>query len=109
MYGTKYLINIFTCFRVKDHPQFLSNNINIVNNPNYIIHLHNESINQLLSLVTDVELTSYTDFAPEFKSYLSINRKLPSSYEYILNDWIDIEYRTEIESQIKNLKLPVWR
>lgn len=78
-------------------------------NPNFVIDLHNEAVNHLMDIISDPESMLYTSFAPELKRFLTSNRTMPCSYEYLDESWKRDEYRAKLEIAMNSFVLPSWK
>ncbi|OXU28997.1 hypothetical protein TSAR_015026 [Trichomalopsis sarcophagae] len=95
--------------RIQGH---LSNNPKFskpLNDPNFIINLHNEAVNHIMDIILDPESMTYTDFAPELKVYLNSKRTYPCTYEYFDIVWKHPEYRAELERIMSSFIFPPWK
>ncbi|XP_058806337.1 germinal-center associated nuclear protein-like [Phymastichus coffea] len=79
-----------------------------LNDPNFIINLHNEAVNYLTDIIMDSESISYTDFAPELKIFLDNKRPYPCTYEYFDPVWKQSEYRAELLNITSSFIFPSW-
>ncbi|XP_029154907.1 uncharacterized protein LOC114927992 [Nylanderia fulva] len=81
---------------------------NALQNPNFVIDLHNEAVNHLIDIILDPESMLYTNFAPEFKRFLKNTSTMPRSYEHFDESWKQDEYRANMETIMNSFVLPSW-
>lgn len=82
---------------------------NALQNPNFVIDLHNEAVNHLIDIILDPESMLYTNFAPEFKRFLKNTNMMPRSYEHFDESWKQDEYRADLETTMNSFVLPPWK
>ncbi|KMQ91145.1 protein xmas-2 [Lasius niger] len=82
---------------------------NALENPNFVINLHNEAVNHLMDIILDPESMLYTNFAPELKKFLKNSSIMPCSYEHFDESWKQDEYRAKLETTMNSFVLPPWK
>ncbi|XP_015432927.1 PREDICTED: uncharacterized protein LOC107189014 [Dufourea novaeangliae] len=110
-----YLQNICdTCLteelwlRLQDDSSFNEKLLHALNEPRFIIDLHNEAVTYLMDIILDPESFMYTQLAPEFKRFVKNEYTMPCSYEHFDDTWKTEEYKANIENVILSIKLPQW-
>ncbi|XP_012151439.1 RRM_XMAS2 and SAC3_GANP domain-containing protein xmas [Megachile rotundata] len=79
-----------------------------LNEPKFMINLHNEAITHIIDILLNPESFMYTKFAPELKKFIRNQYALPCSYEYFDDTWKNEEYKAELEKVMCTFKLPQW-
>ncbi|CAK9799614.1 Protein xmas [Anthophora plagiata] len=77
--------------------------------PNFIIDLHNEAVTHLIDIILDAESFMYTKFAPEFKKFIKDQHTMPCGYEYFDDIWKNEDYKAKLETVMSSFKLPEWK
>ncbi|CAD6241347.1 GSCOCG00002673001-RA-CDS [Cotesia congregata] len=95
--------------RITGHASYSSILSTALEDPKFVVDLHNETISHLIDIVLDPENTLHTSFPDELKPFLPKEFTLPCTYEYFNDDWKNEEQRVLIERTINNLSLPPWR
>lgn len=80
-----------------------------LNDPNFIINLHNEAITHITDIILDPRSNDYTNFSPELKIYLNKKRTYPCTYEFFDNVWKHSEYKAELERIMNSFIFPPWK
>ncbi|KAL0099336.1 hypothetical protein PUN28_020123 [Cardiocondyla obscurior] len=94
--------------RILSDSMFNEHLTNALEDPNFIIDLHNEAVNHLIDIILDPESMLYTNFAPELKKFLKSSNTVPCSYEYFDDVWKRDEYRAKLETTMNGFILPPW-
>ncbi|XP_046628804.1 uncharacterized protein LOC124309310 [Neodiprion virginianus] len=95
--------------RIQGHSNFNKHLASALDDPAFIINLHNEAVTHLTDIFLDPESLQYTEFPREFKSLLSDQVDLPYSYEYFDNAWKNEQNRSELEQIMNSFRLPDWK
>lgn len=111
MYITIHSIykNNLYCYRVLEDSVCNTNLSKAMQEPNFLINLHNEAVTHLIHILLDPESLMYTKFSPELKKFVRNQHMSPCSYEYFDDVWRTVEYRVNLENIINGLTLPHWR
>ncbi|XP_034934479.1 uncharacterized protein xmas [Chelonus insularis] len=94
--------------RISGHASFNPNIKAALEDPKFVIDLHNETVNYFIDIILDPENTMYTDFPEEFRNFLPKKVYLPCTYQYFDSDWKKEDNREKVESVINSLSLPPW-
>ncbi|XP_008553105.1 uncharacterized protein LOC103575191 [Microplitis demolitor] len=94
--------------RITGHAAYNSILSRALEEPKFVIDLHNETISHLIEILLDPENTMHTSFPDELKPFLPKEFTLPCTYEYFDDDWKNEEHRVLVERIINNLSLPPW-
>ncbi|XP_076750838.1 RRM_XMAS2 and SAC3_GANP domain-containing protein xmas [Xylocopa sonorina] len=95
--------------RIFDNSSFHKKLLNALEEPQFIIDLHNEAVTHLIDIILDPESFMYTKFAPEFKKFIRKEYTMPCSYEYFDDTWQNEDYKAKLEEVMFSFKLPQWK
>ncbi|CAL7946627.1 unnamed protein product [Xylocopa violacea] len=95
--------------RIFDNSSFHKKLLSALEEPRFIIDLHNEAVTHLIDIVLDPESFMYTKFAPEFKKFIKKEYTMPCSYEYFDDTWQSEDYKAKLEEVMSTFKLPQWK
>ncbi|XP_017798951.1 PREDICTED: uncharacterized protein LOC108579841 [Habropoda laboriosa] len=111
-----YLQNIYdTCLteelwlRIFDDSSYNEKLLYALEEPKFIIDLHNEAVTHLIGIILDAESFMYTKFAPEFKKFIKDQHTMPCGYEYFDDIWKNEDYKAKLEAVMSSFKLPEWK
>lgn len=104
-----YYYLIIIIYRILGDAIFNKQLSNALENPNFVINLHNEAVNHLMDIILDPESMLYTNFAPELKKFLKNSSIMPCSYEHFDESWKQDEYRAKLETTMNSFVLPPWK
>ncbi|XP_017753998.1 PREDICTED: uncharacterized protein LOC108546447 [Eufriesea mexicana] len=111
-----YLQNIYnTCLtedlwlRIYDNSFSNEKLIHALEEPKFIIDLHNEAVSYLIDIILNPESFMYTKFAPEFQKFIKKQCMMPCNYEHFDDTWKNEDYKAKLEKVMSSFKLPQWK